>query len=86
MVTLKTIKRQINRNKKGIKAGMIIGFIAVLYMRFSGLTTQAIIPAGGLIEQIITIPALDMALLKLFITAIILGGLVGYIIQEKIIK
>jgi len=86
MITFDFIRRKIKRNRKGIFGGILFGAASVLYMKVTGIVTQAAVSPGGLIEKIVTLPSADMALLKLVITAIILGGFAGFIIQEKFIK
>lgn len=80
------IMNEIKRKRKGIQAGMIVGLAVALYMKFSGaLTTQAAL-GDGLIDKMITLPTIDMAFVKIAIVATILGGLIGYIIQDKFVK
>jgi len=82
---MRKIIREFKQKKEGITAGAVVGAIIVFYMNMTGEIAQATIPPGGLIEEIGSIPLDDLVFIKLLLTAIIIGGFVGYIIQDKLI-
>lgn len=76
----------IKRRKEGLLGGAILGAFIAFYMKFQGVDFMATVQPGGLIEKVVTVSPADMAFLKILITAVALGALLGYIIQDRFFK
>ena len=76
----------IRRNREGIIGGSALGAGVALWMDSTGKFTASMINQGGLLQSMIELPSTEMAFVKLLFTAVILGGTIGYVIQEYLIK
>ena len=83
---MRKLIKEIKSHKKGISAGALTGLIIVLYMKFTGAITTMATVTPGLLDRAIELAPLDMALFKLLLTAVLLGGFIGYVIQDRLIK
>jgi len=81
------ISQSLKRNKKGITAGAVFGIALVFYMKFTGAITLASASRAGFIDKVITnVPLTDMEFIKLLVTAVVIFGFLGYVIQDRFIK
>lgn len=84
----KKIKRDLKVNKEGILGGSVVGLITAFYAKSQGLITSSLITMSvenpGLIDSFLSLPAAEMTFLKMILLYSIIGAVIGYFIDKKI--
>lgn len=79
-----TIKKELKENKEGLLGGGAFGFIVGFILKKEGVATIMAAGEKGLIDVIIsTYPAATIATVKFYFAAILIGMLIGYIVDKS---
>jgi len=84
----KRIIKDIKVNKEGIMGGSVVGLVTAFYAKSQGLITASLITMSvenpGLIDSFMSLPAAEMTFLKMCLLYALVGAVIGYIIDKKI--
>jgi len=87
-MNFKKIKNDLYANKEGILGGSVVGLATAFYAKSAGLITQSLITMSvespGLIDQFMSLPAAEMTFLKMCLLYAMIGAIIGYFIDKKI--
>ena len=82
IISIKKIKIEFRKYKKGILGGALFGAAVPIYLKFKGVSMMAATASPGLIDQLVTAEPATMAFVKVLIVGIIVGGLIGYTLDR----
>lgn len=88
VLNMKRIWRDLKVNKEGILGGSVVGLVTAFYAKSQGLITHSLITMSvespGLIDKFMTLPAAEMTFLKMCLLYAMVGAIIGYFIDKKI--
>ena len=81
------IKQEINKYRKGIMAGALVGFAFGIWSKLQGQDFSYAMQGRAGIDMILSnIPDPTMAFIKVLMSLVIFGALAGYIIDKYIVS